>query len=85
MLELSTFGDWRPPILETVASTGQGVAELWGELGRHRLIRFRSVSFEIHLLNCSFREVSFQALRNEIPRAPPRRTIWPYGSSVGPG
>ena len=36
MLELSTFGDWRPPIVETVASTGQGVAELWGELGRHR-------------------------------------------------
>ncbi len=36
MLELSTFGDWRPPIVETVASTGQGVAELWEELGRHR-------------------------------------------------
>jgi LAO/AO transport system kinase len=36
MLELSSFGDWRPPIVETVASTGQGVTELWQELGRHR-------------------------------------------------
>ena len=36
MLELSTFGDWRPPIVETVASTGQGVAELWEVLARHR-------------------------------------------------
>jgi LAO/AO transport system kinase len=36
MLELSSLGDWRPPIVETVASTGQGVVELWQELGRHR-------------------------------------------------
>jgi LAO/AO transport system kinase len=36
MLELSSLGDWRPPIVETVASTGQGVAELWQELGHHR-------------------------------------------------
>jgi LAO/AO transport system kinase len=36
MLELSSLGDWRPPILETVASTGQGVAELWQELAHHR-------------------------------------------------
>jgi LAO/AO transport system kinase len=36
MLELSTFDDWRPPIVETVASTGKGISELWGELARHR-------------------------------------------------
>jgi LAO/AO transport system kinase len=36
MLELSTFGDWRPPIVETVASTGKGITELSGELARHR-------------------------------------------------
>ena len=36
MLELSTLGDWRPPILETVAATGQGVPELWRELDHHR-------------------------------------------------
>nr|WP_249420072.1 methylmalonyl Co-A mutase-associated GTPase MeaB [Rhabdothermincola salaria] len=29
-------GPWVPPIVETVATTGQGVAELWGTLARHR-------------------------------------------------
>jgi LAO/AO transport system kinase len=36
MLDLSSLGAWRPPIVETVASTGQGLAELWGEISRHR-------------------------------------------------
>lgn len=36
MLDLSTLGDWRPPIVETVAATGEGVAELWSEIRRHR-------------------------------------------------
>jgi LAO/AO transport system kinase len=27
-------GEWRPPILKTVATTGDGVAELWSEIGR---------------------------------------------------
>jgi LAO/AO transport system kinase len=37
MLDLSTLGEWRPPIIDTVASTGDGVAELWGEISRHRV------------------------------------------------
>jgi LAO/AO transport system kinase len=38
MLELSNLAtaDWHPPILETVASTGQGVEELWAAIGTHR-------------------------------------------------
>ncbi len=36
MLDLSMTGDWRPPIVETVAATGEGVAELWAEVARHR-------------------------------------------------
>jgi LAO/AO transport system kinase len=36
MLDLSTPGDWRPPILETVAATGEGVDALWAEIERHR-------------------------------------------------
>jgi LAO/AO transport system kinase len=36
MLDLSTLGDWRPPVVETNAATGDGVAGLWGEIGRHR-------------------------------------------------
>jgi len=36
MLDLSTLGDWRPPIVETVASTGEGVDALWSQIERHR-------------------------------------------------
>jgi LAO/AO transport system kinase len=36
MLDLSAPGDWRPPILETVAATGDGVEALWAEITRHR-------------------------------------------------
>jgi LAO/AO transport system kinase len=36
MLELSTFAGWEPPIIATVASQGDGTAELWGAVQRHR-------------------------------------------------
>ncbi len=36
MLDLSAFTEWRPPIIDTVASTGQGLEELWHEVARHR-------------------------------------------------
>jgi LAO/AO transport system kinase len=36
MLDLSTLGEWRPPIVETTATNGDGIAELWGEIARHR-------------------------------------------------
>ncbi len=36
MLDLGTAKDPRPPILETVASTGEGVAELWSAILEHR-------------------------------------------------
>jgi LAO/AO transport system kinase len=36
MLDLSSLGDWRPPIIDTVASNGDGLAELWDEISRHR-------------------------------------------------
>ncbi|MGH9075713.1 MAG: methylmalonyl Co-A mutase-associated GTPase MeaB, partial [Acidimicrobiales bacterium] len=36
MLELSDLGEWRPPIVEAVAVTGEGVAEVWGAIGGHR-------------------------------------------------
>jgi LAO/AO transport system kinase len=35
MLDLTALGDWRPPVLETSASTGDGVDALWDELARH--------------------------------------------------
>jgi LAO/AO transport system kinase len=36
MLDLSSLGAWRPPIVDTVASTGDGLDDLWGEISRHR-------------------------------------------------
>jgi len=36
MLDLSQLGDWRPPILETVAQSGEGVNELWRTVADHR-------------------------------------------------
>ncbi len=36
MLDLTDLGEWRPPIVETVASTGDGVDELWEAIERHR-------------------------------------------------
>ena len=35
MLDLSTAGDWRPPIVDTIASDGTGVEDLWSEIRRH--------------------------------------------------
>ncbi len=36
MLELTQLGSWRPPIVETVATTGAGVEESWTAVAEHR-------------------------------------------------
>ncbi|MGH8997185.1 MAG: methylmalonyl Co-A mutase-associated GTPase MeaB, partial [Acidimicrobiales bacterium] len=36
MLELGGAQDWRPPIVDTVATTGEGIEELWAALAGHR-------------------------------------------------
>ncbi|MHB1905360.1 MAG: methylmalonyl Co-A mutase-associated GTPase MeaB [Acidimicrobiales bacterium] len=36
MLDLGGARDWRPPIVETVATSGEGIAELCGALDAHR-------------------------------------------------
>jgi LAO/AO transport system kinase len=36
MLDMSAGKDWRPPVVETVATTGSGIDELWDALGEHR-------------------------------------------------
>jgi LAO/AO transport system kinase len=36
MLDLSTLGPWRPPIVDTTATTGDGLEALWGAMARHR-------------------------------------------------
>lgn len=36
MLDLTTGSGWRPPIVATTATTGDGVRELWTAIGDHR-------------------------------------------------
>jgi LAO/AO transport system kinase len=36
MLDLTALGEWRPPVVETVAATGEGVEALWEALEDHR-------------------------------------------------
>ena len=36
MLDLTQLGDWRPPIVDTVASSGDGVDDLWQAIVDHR-------------------------------------------------
>ena len=36
MLDLSLESGWRPPIVKTVASRGEGIEELWDAIGAHR-------------------------------------------------
>ena len=36
MLDLSAHSDWRPKIVQTVATRGEGVDELWDAIGEHR-------------------------------------------------
>jgi LAO/AO transport system kinase len=36
MLELGRRKAWLPPIVRTIATTGDGLAELWDEIGAHR-------------------------------------------------
>ncbi len=36
MLDLTQLGTWRPPIVETVAATGDGVEEVWTAIAEHR-------------------------------------------------
>ncbi len=36
MLDLSQLGEWRPPIVETVAQSGEGVQTLWDTVAQHR-------------------------------------------------
>jgi LAO/AO transport system kinase len=48
MLDLTDLGPWRPPIVETVATTGEGVEELWATIGRHRDHQIAQGTLQLH-------------------------------------
>jgi LAO/AO transport system kinase len=48
MLDLTDLGPWRPPIVETVATSGEGVEELWATIGRHRDHQIEQGTLQLH-------------------------------------
>lgn len=42
MLELGEHGDWWPPVVPTIAATGEGVEEVWLHVGEHRALLERT-------------------------------------------
>ena len=63
-------GAWRPPVLQTVASTGQGVDELLAEVDRHA---------------AWLRESGELARRRPAPIAPAASTARPPPPRASPG
>ena len=44
MLDLSGHTEWRPKIVTTVATRGEGIDELWDAIGEHRRSRMRTAA-----------------------------------------
>jgi LAO/AO transport system kinase len=42
MLDLTGMMDWRPPVVQTIATRGEGVDELWSAVGEHRAFQQRT-------------------------------------------
>jgi LAO/AO transport system kinase len=47
MLDLTGTSGWRPPIVSTIAATGDGVADLWAAIGEHRAHLMSSGDLEV--------------------------------------
>ena len=66
MLDLTELGPWRPAIVETVASAGDGVDELWATIGRHRDHQIEQGTLAVHRrqrLEREFRQILVARLR----------------------
>jgi LAO/AO transport system kinase len=71
MLDLTAPGDWRPPVLETSATTGEGVDELWAEMARHEQHLEESGALERRRaarLEREFRIVVAARIQSEVDR-----------------
>jgi LAO/AO transport system kinase len=74
MLALTESGDWVPEIIETTATSGAGVAEVWDEIGRHRAFLESSG----HLT-----ERREKRLREELEQVIVQRLRWRAAGLVG--
>jgi len=69
MLDLTDLGEWRPPIVETVASTGDGVDELWATIREHRSHQIDEgslITHRRHRLEREFRQILLGRLSEQI-------------------
>jgi len=72
MLDLTAGDGWRPPIVETVAASGEGTEALWTAVGDHRrfltasgqlgVLRRRRLEIELHRIAMASVEVRFDQL-----------------------
>ncbi len=76
MLDLTDLGEWRPPIVETVASSGEGADALWAAIGDHRHYQVASDTLAAHRkkrLEGEFRQILAARLDQRIDEL--RRTV----------
>jgi len=69
MLDLTEPGPWRPPIVETVASTGDGTEELWTTIGDHRAHQIEHGTLALQRrrrLEREFRQILLARLTEQI-------------------
>lgn len=76
MLDLGAGRPWRPPVLQTIAESGDGVKELWDEVERHRGFVESSGELRRRRLARVAREVS------EIALTSLRRTMGAVGDGA---
>jgi LAO/AO transport system kinase len=72
MLDLTELGPWRPPIVETVASAGEGVAELWATILSHRHHQIEAGTLAVQRrqrLEREFRQILLARLGEQVDRA----------------
>ncbi len=77
MLHLGATSDWEPPILATTATDGEGVAELWLAIARHRTHLEASGALERKRASRAVREV--ETLAAAVFRASTARALAPDG------
>jgi LAO/AO transport system kinase len=72
MLDLTELGPWRPPIVETVASAGDGVAALWETVLGHRRHQIEAGTLAVQRrrrLEREFRQILLARLGEQVDKA----------------
>jgi LAO/AO transport system kinase len=72
MLDLTELGPWRPPIVETVASAGDGVGELWATILSHRHHQIEAGTLAVQRrqrLEREFRQILLARLGEQVDKA----------------